>query len=398
MAARLDWRICMRGLILFAAVLAGLSFTMDKGQCVQPLDPVPRHAGGGRLDRNGPDVVLFLGGSPAQMGRQHGALLRTTIRTMIEDYVRPNLDGDHGLRLLTAARMVRSVLPPDYRTELDACAVAANVDPDELLIAQSLGDLETAVIGVPNVLSHSCSSYVAFGPATADGSLQCGRNLDYFFGESIPRYASLVTYYTPEAGHGYRFAAVGLAGILGGWTLVNERGLIVANHLGGGIKSRLDALPTLVLTRQIAQHAATVDEAVEMLAKLPRMRGQIIWLAQEARASEGRAAKAVAVEYDAARIAVRGSEEGVLIVTNQNRAFTPPPQPHLTCGRYRTIQRLIREKMGKLVPSDTLMLSPDVANASTLHSVQFHPAEGAFRVWFRPGWKMQAECVRYEMP
>lgn len=396
--AHFDWRMQVRALVLLAAVLTVLSFTMDRGRCVRPLDPVPGHVEDGHLDRNGADVVLYLAGSPAQMGQQHGTLLRTTIRTMIEDYVRPNLAGDHGQRLLAAARMMRSVLPPDYRTELDACAAAARVNSDELLVAQCLGDLETAIIGVPPSLSHSCSSYVAFGPATADGSLQCGRNLDYFFGERLPGYASLVTYYAPEAGRGYRFATVGFAGILGGWTLVNERGLIVANHLGGGIKSRLDALPTLILTRQIAQYAGTVDEAVEMLAKSPRMRGQIIWFAQEASSAEGRAARAVAVEYDASRIAVRESEEGVLIITNQNRAFSAIPQPHLICGRYRATEEMIREKMGRLNASDELMLSPDVSNASTLHSVQFHPAEGTFRVWFRLGGKMQDQGVQYDMP
>lgn len=255
-------RVCVRLVVVLAIVLALLPFAMGNGSA-QMADWMPAREGAGRLERKGPDVVLHLAGTPEELGRQHGRLLRGSIRTMIRRYVRPALEGDHGRRLLAGVNVMRGALPKEYLAELDACAEAAGVDKDALLIAQCLGDLESAIIGMPLGPNHACSSYVAFGPATADGSLQCGRNFDYFLADGVS--TALVTYFRPARGQGYAFAAVGMPGLLGGWTLVNERGLVVANHLGGGVKSRLDAIPTLILTRLIAQHAGTVEEAVRMI-------------------------------------------------------------------------------------------------------------------------------------
>ena len=128
------------------------------------------------------------------------------------------------------------------------------------------------------------------------------------------------------------------------------------------------------------------------------MRGQIVWVAQEGDAATGRPARAVAVEYDAARAVTREAQEGVLIVTNQNHTFNGAVPAHLMCGRYARIAELIRAMTGRLTAADALMLSNGVANMSTLHSVQVHPAGRGFEVWFRRGWSMPQRPVRYEMP
>lgn len=392
---RLGWRSLSVAMVGMGAVVAVMTSAIVGGTAVNPLDPVPATSAGGRLERRATHVVLRVAGTPEEMGRQHGALLRNTINFMLRQYIRPNLEGEHGRRLVAGVRRVRASLPEDYVRELDACATAAGVDADELLIAQCLGDLEVAIIGVRD-LGHACTSYAAFGPATVDGGLQCGRNFDYDVGEQTSERASLVSYYSPE--QGYRFASVGLAGVLGGWTLVNEKGLIVANHLGGGIRSRLDGIPTLILTRLVAQRAGTVEEAVRMISELPRVRGQIVWVAQAASADGRRPARAVAVEYDAARAVPRESEDGLLVVTNENRVFSGPPSEHLACGRYRLLMDALRARTGKLGAQEHPTLMDGVLSSITLHSVELRPALGSFDVWFRLGGRMQESPVRYELP
>jgi hypothetical protein len=391
-------RLLMRLAVGAAVAIAFAKAVATPPPLIVPLDPVPARFQSARLVRNGPHVVLHLAGSPEQMGRQHGTLLRKTIRAMVEEYIGPALLGEQGRRLRTAARGMWDSLPADYLAELDACAAAAGVDAEDLLLAQCEGDLRSAIIGTPLVEQQACSSYVAFGPATADGTLQCGRNLDYYFGNSVPRRASLVTYYSPAKGDGYRFASVGLAGILGGWTFVNEHGLVVANHVGGGMATRLDGIPTLILARLVAQHARTVQEGVDLIRNSPRMRGQIIWLAQDADPATGRSPRAVAVEYDAERAALRESEDGVLVVTNQNRAFSPLPPPHLICGRYLAMESFLGARRGRLNLSDTPTLIPGVLGASTLHTVQVHPATREFLVRFVIDGNIQEKPVRYRMP
>lgn len=348
---------------------------------VAPLDPVPASCGSARLERREGHVVLHLAGSPEEMGRQHGELLKESIGLMLREYVAPRARGRMGEVLEEALPRVRAALPEDFLRELDACAGAAGVDADDLLLAQCIGDVkEAAVHGRRS--GAGCSAYVAFGPAAAGGGLECGRNLDYELSAEVARRCSLVTYYAPEDGH--RFAAVGLAGMLTGWTLINEHGLVVANHLGGGTERRLEAMPTLILARRVAQRAATVEEGIGIIRASSRMRGQIIWLAQEGDPASGRPARAAAVEYDAETVAVREAENGVLIVTNTNRVLGGRvADGDVGCPRYRRLRELVDARLGSLDGGEPLTLDPGVARADgwSQHVVHFAPRQGFFRVW-----------------
>ncbi|MFQ5646790.1 MAG: carcinine hydrolase/isopenicillin-N N-acyltransferase family protein, partial [bacterium] len=84
----------------------------------------------------------------------------------------------------------------------------------------------------------------------------------------------------PLKDDGHAFVSVGWAGILGGWTFFNEKGLFIANNLGGGWATNPTAVPTLILERIIAQKAGSVEEAVRLIRSTPRMRGQVMVIAQ----------------------------------------------------------------------------------------------------------------------
>lgn len=370
---------------------------------VTPLDPLPASANGGRLERHGSQVLLRLAGTPAEMGSQHGGLLKNTIRRMLDAYLVRNgivsaLSGDpKRVALLQTAHALRNVLPAAFAEELDACAQAAGVDVDLLLLAQCEGDLREAAGKASAAPQAACSSYVAFGSATKDGRLECGRNLDYPLDDDLGLHCALVMYVQPA--DGYAYAAIGMAGILTGGTLVNERGLIVANHLGGGTATRLDGIPALLLTRWIAQHCANVEEAVAYIKEAPRMRGQIVWLAQEADAAAGRPARAVAVEYDAERAVVREALDGVLIVTNTNCAFDKTlANKDVPCNRYKTLDRLIAERRGKLDGGDLLTVHDGVVNGSTFHAVLVVPAAGTFTVRQQMGSSGLGVPESYDLP
>ncbi len=371
--------------VAIALLAAWLTYPwwMAKFARVEPLDPVPSKAanGCGSSEMRGRHMVLHLSGTPAEMGAANGELMKLGVRRMIKGYVDVYDEGnpeqkERKAKLLAGVRRMRASLPPWFVTELDACAEAAGVDKDKLLLAQCLGDMETAVAG-RTVAGIACTAYVAFGAATVDGRLEAGRNLDYGMGREITGNCALVTYYEPDDGH--KFVAIGWTGMLTGWTLINEHGLIVANHIGGGTKSSLDAVPTLILARMIAQRAATVEEGLTILRKTPRMRRQIIWMAQDA--AGDRPARAVAAEYDNAKVVVREAEDGVLIVTNSNRVFWQKPgeikpESDMNCGRTKKFRKAIEDRSGRLDGSE--WLSCDLAYGSTLHIVHFVPKNESF--------------------
>jgi hypothetical protein len=343
------------------------------------LDPCPAEFEGGQMAHNGNHVVLKLAGTPTQMGRQYGTLMRTTIRFVIGRYL-----GELGIPLEDSAAPsrkkikeqlleLRPALPPAFLEELDACAAAAGLDPDLLLLAQAEGDFRAV---------YRCSSYVAFGPATRDGHLEAGRNLDYGIDEETVRRGSLLIRYAPDGK--IPFLAAGFAGLLTGATLVNAHGLIAANHLGGGKAVNPKGFFTFLLLRRIAEEARTVEEGLAILQASPRMRGQIIWMAQEKDGRTGRPARAVAAEYDAQQITEREAKNGRLVITNANLLFHGPvEEERIPCSRYQILRKAIAEAAGQLDGTRPLQEDPRIRMASTLHSAFFLPSQGIMRLRFQ---------------
>ena len=243
-----------------------------------------------------PRGVVRLAGTPEEIGRQHGTLLADRIKTMVGEYVGDDLENGR-LTPAMQARVLRmkSSLPDWYRQELAACAKAVGIDEDVLLYAQCEGDIKSV---------GGCTTYAAFGPATHSGNMEIGRNFDYWGLESTD-VCAVVLAVVPRQEDGHAFASVGWTGILGGWTFINDKGLFVANNLGGFYQTNPQGIPTLILERIIAQKAATIDEAIAIIEKGPRMRGQALVIGQA-----GAKPDAVVVEYDAATVEVTRPTNG----------------------------------------------------------------------------------------
>lgn len=392
--------------VLLLAALVGVLTFMAAWRPIRasflPLDPVPldnprawdwtapfdEDAAPRAAYREGRSLLLRAQGTPEEIGRAHGTLLGESIRLMLKEYVEEGVfRGDAARRdaLLDAVLEMRPALPEWYLRELAACAEAAGVDEDVLLLAQCEGDVQS-LPGMGGAWGPSpgdaCSAFVAFGSATHDGRMVAGRNFDYWAGPFYRR-AALAMYVVPAPGDGYPFVSVGWAGVLGGWTFVNSQGLIVANHLGGGSAKNPRAVPTLIMNRILAQKAGTVDEAVDILRRTPRMRGQIIWLAQPGDAATGRPPRAVAVEYDAEQVFVREAEEGLLVVTNTNFAFGAPegrplPPPSSPWSPYVRLKRAA----GRLSEGPLRAIAATAMRGFTLHSAEIFPEQARMDVAF----------------
>ncbi len=305
-------------------------------------------------------------GTPEEIGRQHGTLLADKIRIMIREYVQE----DYGWRsrrdvMLARVRKMKPSLPEWYLRELSACAEAAGIDEDVLLYAQCEGDIK----GLPG-----CTAYVAFGEATHDGRMEMGRNFDYWGIESTES-CVVVLAVLPNEEDGYAFVSVGWAGILGGWTLFNEKGLFVANNLGGYSERNPEGVPTLILGRIVAQKAATVDDAIEIIRRTPRMRGQAFVIGHEGDREAGIPPDAALVEYGAVTVRVSRHTDGF--------AF------HSSVGTNR--ERLLAMlKRPRRKPTEAIQWA---GTTITLHSVAIRPWEG--KLWVAHGLKPSAHLGEY---
>lgn len=310
--------------------------------------------------------IMRLEGTHKEMGQQHGNLAREHIRLMISEYIGDELiDGklnDSARKKITA---MKESLPEWFMDELNACADEVGLDRDVLLYAQCEGDIRSL---------PGCTTYVAFGDATHNGQVEMGRNFDYWGLDSIEECVRVFTVFPKKKGH-YAFLSVGWAGILGGWTFYNEKGLFVANNIGGYNEKNPKGIPTLILQRMIAETAATVDEAIELIKRYPRMRGQAIILGHAGNPEEGIEPSAAVVLYDARTVTVKRPVGGFVFHSS-------------TWTSKRRLRRHVKARKSNVYNSIR-----SAGTGITLHSVAIEPA--AKTVWVAHGTRPGAHRGKY---
>ena len=313
-----------------------------------------------------PAGVIRLAGSPEEIGRKHGELLRDKIRLMVREYVEDSYAWEQEKEdMLARVRRMKPSIPAWYREELAACAKAAGIEEDVLLFAQCEGDIKSL---------GGCTAYVAFGKATADGTMEIGRSFDYWGLESTEECA-IVLAVVPRPRDGHAFVSVGWAGILGGWTFINEKGLFVANNLGGFFEKNPKGVPTLVLERMVAQKAATVAEAVKIVRETPRMRGQALVIGHPGDKKAGVEPEAVVIQYDGTKVEV---EKATDCFASDSSVGTSPT-------RLRGMLRQAKREPMEVIKS--------VGNYITLHSVAIRPQE--HKMWVAHGRYPSAHRGKY---
>ncbi len=275
--------------------------------------PQPAAVAAPRLETLNGYKVLHVAGSPEDMGRQHGRLLKAEIRRMLKDLVLPDASSyeqSRYARTRAGAAVMDRYIPEPFRRELRALADEAQVDYLDLVAAQLHGDIARA-----STSSYSsdysrtyCSSYAVFGDATSDGQCLVGRNFD-FWDNGIMEYGAAIIHFRPTDGLAH--ISITWAGIINGWTLMNEKGIVTANNTSyGGRSNSLEGISTCFMLRKVAQFASTVDEGVRIVEQGPRACGtnQII--------AGGTPAGAAVVEFDHENVAVRWAERGAICADN----------------------------------------------------------------------------------
>ena len=211
-------------------------------------DWTPRRAGEGRLER-GPEGVpiLYLRGTPEEMGRQHGTLLKNEVgamRAYVKTFVGPK--RYESARSQAAALFGRH-LPDRYRREAAALAEAVEMPLDELLFAQWFTDIYR---------SFACSTVAA--PRSREGGPFLARNLDFPTLGFLQRY-SLVIVAQPEGKRA--FASVGWPGLIG--VLSGQNGGVALSvlvvHDAFGARSGLPFQLALRAALEEAEDAAGVE-------------------------------------------------------------------------------------------------------------------------------------------
>jgi hypothetical protein len=217
--------------------------------------------GKGRLEEIDGTLVLYLEGTPEEMGEQHGALLRAGVHSLVERIVYGVGVGSSFEKgrwffheLEEAQARVEPFIDERYLREMDAMADAAGLHAQEARLANFFPEL------------FHCSGFALFGDSTVDGEMYHGRILDYLKGMGLEQNA-VVMVFNPDEGNSW--VNCSYAGFIGSITAMNEKHLAMG-EMGGRGEGDWDGKPMAQLMREVMERADTIDEAVAIMERGPR--------------------------------------------------------------------------------------------------------------------------------
>lgn len=311
--------------------------------------------GKGRLEMIDGTRVLFLQGSPQEMGHQHGVLLKTEINQVVDRIlygVGVASSFERGSWFFGDIESAEARLQPfmdvRYLAEMDALAVAIGRRPEEARLANFFPEL------------FHCSGFSLFGKATKDGHMYHGRVLDYMRGVGLEKNAVVIVH-RPD--YGLAWVNISYAGFIGTVTAMNEKGISVG-EMGGRGWGDWDGKPMAELLREIMEKASTLDEAVAILRAGPRTCSYYYVI------SDGKSKQAVGVSATPSQL--------VLVHPGEFNPLLPRPMEDTVLmsagGRYETLADRVKAGYGAFdAASARELMSPPVCMRSNIQSVLFAP-------------------------
>ena len=219
---------------------------------------------------------LYVEGDPFEIGLNTGALSDSLLKkqehiffSRIEDIV-PSKFEQKLLRqfLKWYNRKLYLHVPNEYQAEIYGISKYTsenlnNIAPQYLrsLYLHGAHDIGHALQDLALV---GCSSFAAWGEKSEDGNLILGRNFDFYVSDAFAE-NKVVAFINPK--EGYPFMMVTWPGMVGAVSGMNLQGLTVTINASKSKIPLIAKAPISIVTREILQKAATIDEAIAIAKK-----------------------------------------------------------------------------------------------------------------------------------
>jgi hypothetical protein len=377
--------VILLGLLCSSGIIVAGSASTDTAT------PSRRTFGKGWLEYRTGFRVLFMQGTPYEMGLQHGTLLKNELQQLAkhlnDEPVQKSITGriwefftDLYQRAVVISRALREV-PQQYHDEMRGIAAGAGLDLETVLLLQyyyeALGPRGTGI--------------VKFVGAPVHDRVFHGYNLEAPWPGLLADQLTVLLY-KPHDGQG--FVSIGWPGLVGVVQGMNQSGLsLTYSAIIAGSAPTPPAIPGLILMREALQHGAYVDEVYATFATWPRSGSAIITAAATKDEPD-----ALVIEYNAQRISQHLAADDHLTTT---AVFTTPallPFSRIDNivpeNRRRRVDALLLDLMIH-TPADFVALLRDrhdadtgtdsfynngISNPDVIASTVFHPKQQVFWV------------------
>ena len=314
----------------------------DADQAALPVEP--------HVEQRGAYTIVWLAGSPYEMGRQHGELLHDVIAEAM-DFVR----NDAVMSLLPAIARGMGILDvaeaSSYPDLLEECEGLIDATADtgftmDYCLTLNFGDVMLEFVeqgGVPAAAGGpGCSGVIATGAATPDGELRHTRNLDWGSMDiSIIHQHPVLFVRQPTGAIPHVF--VGFPMNLSPYTGMNLAGISIGSHEAEPASSA-EQSPTgrshVQMVGQLLKTARSLDDVRGFLAGEQHMSVEMLVVA------DGDGGTGAVFEMTAAAMGVREmSADGIVYATNhfvlpEMLAHHAPPFWGST-SRFQRFQQLV---------------------------------------------------------
>ncbi|MBN1944034.1 MAG: hypothetical protein JW797_00085 [Bradymonadales bacterium] len=319
-------------------------------------------------------TLVWLSGTPYEMGYQHGELLYEELAAaMVYLQEDPTLSSLESLaRTLGILDLAYANSYPDTLEECQGLADAAQGTGFtlDLCLALSFGDVlvEFVLHGFP--AQPGCVGIAATGPATPDGRLYHARNMDW---DEIRLLLDYPVLFIRQPSDGIAHVGIGFPGNVTPYQGLNAAGISAQSNeihpLDNRYHDRLGRSHTQMLM-QILKRAHSLDEATELVSNEDHMTCEAFLVA------DGPNRQAAVFEMNAQMVAIRQlSDEGTLYLTNH---FVAPetadtdqsPTSENNLLRYQRLRQLVdpdgdETLYGHLGPAGLIAILRDRINPFT---------------------------------
>ena len=346
-----------------------------------PVDRTVTHTG--HLEYIGDDdnriTVLYVTGTPYEMGYEHGVLLAAQVRDTIKDVqvgagkLLPKIlrnskaistrDKDQIVNefLDRAWKMMARYAPKEDLEEMEGLAAGSGIPLDVIHRMHAL----------PDVGETSCSGLVAKGGATQDGHVYQLRILDYGANFNLQR-RPLITVYQPTTGNGNAYATIGWIGFVGAVSGVNAKGVALSEMgFGNPPGETLAGTPMPFMLKNVLRYADTAEDGAAIIRATRRTNSYVYFLGDKHNDPVGMVTSAQRC------LAYHANEREELQVDGHAM-----PQFHdiVYGGHYEEKQEgLVRDMQGKIDVSGIQALAKQIAMKSNLQTVIYDLT--ADRIW-----------------